>query len=83
MSLEVAAYMYIEGPRTDASRADLMYNRQAYKYVCLIAMRNDASRNSVGRSTLLVYHMYDSSFTNLNNGKAPTPPPLPKRSQSN
>ena len=50
ISVKTATYLYIRGLKVGALRADLITNREACKHDSLIALQNDAAKNSLWRS---------------------------------
>jgi hypothetical protein len=71
--------LYIGGLKVEALRADLMTNRPAGKYESLIALHNDASKNSLWRSAAVNTPRNGSSNTSQTRGNAPMPMPSYKR----
>ena len=51
IDIKAAVYIYIGGLKNGSLRADLMTNWQTGKYLSTISMQNDASKNSLWRST--------------------------------
>jgi hypothetical protein len=71
--------MYIGGLKVEALRAELTTNRHAINYASLSALRNDAAKNSLWRSTAANILRSGNSDTTRNKKKAPMPMPSYKR----
>jgi hypothetical protein len=69
IDIKAAVYMYIGGLKNGALRADLMTNWQSGKYLSIIALQNDAAKNSLWRSTSSLTMSTNNSNSGERKGK--------------
>ncbi len=81
IAVKVAVYLYIGGLKNGSARADFMFDCQTSKYATLMDLQNDATKNSLWRSSTIITPRMGGSNSHHVKGKAPMPAPMSKRLQ--